>query len=218
MSQFRRGTREIMMSDPKMDQLRFAMYNDFHKKMRTGETPANIVDADGKIVGAGENENLTRSRDLRENIARFDNTRKQTFTNKYVERNSEDVTDESRAHRWFTSSDSILNNILGGGKTRLNGEKITFNQFLDDPLRYGEDVMNTFNEELTGVDRAYRALQSRGAIAQSIASQTGFGINTRENRQLQNNFRVYVNDLFTAMDNALSNAIEKRKSATIRQR
>ena len=54
-AQFRRGTKEIMLSDRKMDQLRFAMYNDFHKKMQTTDTGAVIVKPDGRIEGENEN-------------------------------------------------------------------------------------------------------------------------------------------------------------------
>ena len=211
-AQFRRGTKEIMLSDRKMDQLRFAMYNDFHKKMQTTDTGAVIVKPDGRIEG--ENENF-RSQNIRENLTRFDNTRKQVFQKKHVEPdNPADVTVKDRADRLFIASDSMLNHVLAGGETR----GVTFNDFLNNPLNYGEDVMNAFNDNLTKLDRFHRTLEGSGGIAQAIEAQTGFEVGTRKNDILKNNFRVYINDLFTVMNKALSDATENANTRNTRNR
>ena len=196
-AQFRRGTKEIMLSDRKMDQLRFAMYNDFHKKMQTTDTGAVIVKPDGRIEG--ENENL-RSQNIRENLTRFDNTRKQVFQKKHVEPNNPaDVTVKDRADRLFIASDSMLNHVLAGGETRGV----------------------TFNDNLTKLDRFHKTLEGSGGIAQAIEAQTGFKVGTRKNDILKNNFRVYINDLFIVMNKALSDATEsvntRNGSGIIRQ-
>ena len=137
------------------------------------------------------------------------------FQKKHVEPdNPADVTVKDRADRLFIASDSMLNHVLAGGETR----GVTFNDFLNNPLNYGEDVMNAFNDNLTKLDRFHRTLEGSGGIAQAIEAQTGFEVGTRKNDILKNNFRVYINDLFTVMNKALSDATENANTRNTRNR